>query len=182
MLRITGGIHRGVSVKSRKGLQTRPTASKVREAIFNILADSIKDSRVLDLYSGSGILGYEALSRGAEYCYFVEYDRRCCHLIRQNLQNLDLNGHVLCAKVECSIKSLSQNSFNIVFVDPPYSMGIPRKLLSQFVQSGILSGNSQVIIEHSSKINGENIENLTLFKVKKYGDTSLSIYKLSNCI
>ena len=118
-MRIIAGTHRGARIAAPRGLATRPTGDRVREAAFNLIGP-VDDARVLDLFAGSGAMGLEALSRGAASVTFVESDRTACRTIAQNLEKLRLTG----ARVTCgdAISALRQESrtYDLVLVDPPY--------------------------------------------------------------
>src|SRR3954469_21216042 len=127
-MRLTGGNERGRRLKAPRGLRTRPTAAKVREAIFNILGPP-PDGAVLDLFAGTGALGMEALSRGAKRAVFVERDRNALSALRANLRELGVEGRstVIGADVRTGLRRLAasvghvDDRFAWVFMDPPYA-------------------------------------------------------------
>jgi 16S rRNA (guanine(966)-N(2))-methyltransferase RsmD len=124
-MRIIAGQAKGLTLKSPSGHATRPMDGRARGALFNILMPRLADARVLDLYSGSGSLGLEALSRGAEACVFVEKSRATCRLIEDNLARSRLEGgEVLDMPASLAIKTLEARaeSFSLVFFDPPFPM------------------------------------------------------------
>src|SRR5215207_6490811 len=118
-MRVIAGTHRGRRIAAPKGLATRPTGDRVREAAFNLIGP-VDGARVLDLFAGSGAMGLEALSRGAASVTFVESDRAACRTISENLERLKLTG----ARVTCgdAVWALRQDSrrYDLVLVDPPY--------------------------------------------------------------
>ena len=118
-MRIIAGSHRGARIAAPKGLATRPTGDRVREAAFNLIGP-VDDARVLDLYAGSGAMGIEALSRGAASVTFVESDRAACRTISANLEKLKLTGaRVVCADAVWAVRR-DTRTYDLVLVDPPY--------------------------------------------------------------
>ncbi|MFH1087555.1 MAG: RsmD family RNA methyltransferase, partial [Chloroflexota bacterium] len=131
-MRIGGGDAKGRQLKVPKGL-FRPTTSLVKQAMFSMLESSGADwSRVLDLFAGSGALGIEALSRGADWSDFVDQERRTCTLIKENLKKADFldRSHVFCSRVNSALAFL-EGPYSIVFLDPPYSDPSLHKVLGQ---------------------------------------------------
>ena len=123
-LRVIAGAHRGRRLRAPRGLATRPTGARVREALFSILGD-LAGSRVLDLYAGSGALGIEALSRGADMVVFVEHERAAVECIRENLAELGIvaKARVMPVTVSVALKSVGSEGpppFDLVFWDPPW--------------------------------------------------------------
>ena len=118
-MRIISGSRKGARIAAPKGVATRPTGDRVREAAFNLIGP-VDDSRVLDLFAGSGALGLEALSRGAASVTFVESDRIACRTISENLEKLKLTGaRVVCADALWTVRRDTHN-YDLVLVDPPY--------------------------------------------------------------
>src|SRR5688500_19612081 len=118
-MRIIAGTHRGARIAAPKGLATRPTGDRVREAAFNLIGP-VDDARVLDLFAGSGALGLEALSRGAASVTFVESDRAACRTIADNLAKLKLTGaRVTCGDAVCAVRRETRQ-YDLILVDPPY--------------------------------------------------------------
>lgn len=119
-MRIIAGSRKGHLIAAPKGLDTRPTSDRTREAVFNIVAPWVEDAEVLDLFAGSGAMGLEALSRGAARAVFVEADPQACRTIERNLDKLGLRGEVRCADVLVTIAN-ERRRFDLVFCDPPYA-------------------------------------------------------------
>jgi len=182
-MRLTGGADRGRKLKAPSGKQTRPTASKVREAIFNILgpADGIS---VLDLFAGTGALGMEALSRGAASAVFVDRDRAALTALRKNLDNAEFRERtrILGCDFRDAIRRLtdskeSQVRFGWVFVDPPYADGLVEPALSA-LNCRMLAHGGVVIVEHDRRREPpENCGELIRTDLRHYGDTGLSFYR-----
>jgi 16S rRNA (guanine966-N2)-methyltransferase len=185
-MKVTGGRSRGKTLASLKGMDIRPTSSKVREAIFNILGHDMTGLRVLDLFAGTGILAIEALSRGAEGAIFIDKSEQSINIINKNLA---LCGYREFCRVfkrdlikgsEFGFLSLKQ-IFDLVFIDPPYRKGIIPPVLTALSHCGILSGQALVVTE-SSKNDPlpERAENLLLTDTRTYGETKIDIYKIEN--
>jgi 16S rRNA (guanine966-N2)-methyltransferase len=182
-MKVTGGRSRGKTLASLKGMNIRPTSSKVREAIFNILGQDMTGIRVLDLFAGTGILGIEALSRGAERALFIDKSEQSINIIKMNLA---LCGYQdICRLIKRDITKESdfiflslKEEFDLVFVDPPYRKGIIPPVLAALSGCGILSGQALVVTE-SSKNDPlpEREENLLLSDTRTYGETKIEIYK-----
>jgi len=185
-MRISGGIAKGRKVGLRKAFvkkgeagELRPTSAKVRQAIFNILGDRIIDAAFLDLYAGTGAVGIEALSRGAEKVFFVDDNSLRISIIKELVEKFGFKDRAKVVKDRASnfIKK-SESVFDIIFVDPPYASGELDIILPLIDEGSILGDNGVVIAEHSSKKKLiSEIGILRLIKTYKYGDTSLTLYR-----
>jgi 16S rRNA (guanine966-N2)-methyltransferase len=155
-----------------KGAGTRPTADRVREALFSMLGD-LSGARVLDLYAGSGALGIEALSRGADSAVFVERDRGAASVIERNLADLGLEQRVICDDALRFI-ARGQGVFDVVFCDPPYDSG-PRiaGTLAERLPA-LLADNARIVTE-SDKRNPLELS-FPLVRERSYGDTRIAIH------
>lgn len=182
-MRLTGGLDRGRRLIAPRGQRTRPTAAKVREAIFNILGPAT-DGHVLDLYAGTGALGLEALSRGAASVVFVERDHAPLSALRRNIKELGAadRAQVIGADVCSGLRRLattSQGRFNWVFMDPPY-VKETEGVLAELSGSGLLAPCAVVILEHDRRNRPpESVGHLFLTDRRAYGDTELSFYRCS---
>lgn len=178
-MRIIAGKAKGFRIKAPKRTSTRPATDLVREAIFSILETSADDwTRVLDLFSGSGALGIEALSRGADWVDFVEYNPLCCGIIRRNLEITKLlnQAHIYCCNVT-KILSFLDKEYNIILMDPPYSDLSIGTLLSQLATSKLVGKNSTVVVTHSPHLSLESAyAPLTLTKEYRHGDSYIATY------
>jgi 16S rRNA (guanine966-N2)-methyltransferase len=166
------------------GAATRPTADRVREALFSVLAD-IEGTTVLDLYAGTGALGIEALSRGAASATFVENARAALQVLKQNIHSLELGEvtTVLPIAVERALRTPPwRETFDLVFLDPPYVVirgGRFTASLTKAVERGLTSSlrpGGRVILEHASAENAPPVSGITLEETRVYGDTALSFY------
>jgi 16S rRNA (guanine966-N2)-methyltransferase len=193
-MRLTGGSDRGRRLKAPRGLRTRPTAAKIREAIFNILGPP-PDGAVLDLFAGTGALGLEALSRGAHKVVFVERDRHALAVLRENLRDLgaESRSQVIAADVCTGIRRLAagksmsvpvpgadrsvENRFSWVFMDPPYATEAA-DVLAELSEKDLLAGCAVIIVEHDRRHRpASSIGGLFLTDRREYGDTELSFYR-----
>lgn len=184
MTRVVAGVARGRRLEVPGG-PTRPTADRVREALFSALqsAVGVADAHVLDLYAGSGALGLEALSRGAAGALLVESDRRAARIIRRNEAALGLPGaHLRCAAVETVLRERSGPvapdavRYGIVFADPPYAVSDTDlgRVLALLVDRGWLSPDATVVVERSAASEPPPWpRGMVALRVKRYGDTAL---------
>jgi len=189
MVRISSGRLKGRKLATSKKIfvstdsdELRPTSSKVRESIFNILQTEIDHSLFLDLYAGTGAVGLEALSRGAEKVFFVENKQVRAKAVMDYIHKLGLDdmASVYQEEAEAFLKRAMRTGlkFDIIFADPPYMSGEIDKLLTNIGESNILKEDGCVLVEHSSKtILPENGQNIKLVKNYKYGDTMLTLYR-----
>lgn len=179
-MRVVAGLAKGRKLKSSTIPSLRPTADKVKEALFDILGTEVRDSCFLDLFAGTGGVGIEALSRGSRQVTFVEKMSPLVELIRTNLSMCGFtNYEIIQAEVLKILPSLhkQQKKFNIVFIDPPYHSELAMKTLEAVATYDILEQDHLIIIEHDSKTSfKEQVGEVYSFRVKKFGDTSLSFY------
>jgi 16S rRNA (guanine966-N2)-methyltransferase len=155
-VRIVGGKLKGRSLATPKGSSTRPTSDRAREALFNILAHApwasdLDDMRVIDLFAGSGALGFEALSRGAGWCLFVETDAQARGAIRENIDKLNLFGQTRIHRRDAT--SLGKRAtnigepFNLAVIDPPYGKSLGEKALSGLIYGGWVTDDAIAMLE-----------------------------------
>jgi 16S rRNA (guanine966-N2)-methyltransferase len=180
-MRLTGGLDRGRRLFVPRGSRTRPTASKVREALFNILGPP--PGPVLDLYAGSGALGLEALSRGATSAVFVERDGNALSALRRNLREsgMEGRGRVIAGDVRTVLRKLSTGGehFSWVFMDPPYVKDTAG-VLAEISGGDILTNCAVVCVEHDRRHPPpDSLGGLFLTDRREYGDTELSFYRCS---
>lgn len=187
-MRISAGQLKGRKVADRRVFdkagqgELRPTSSKVREALFDILRNDIRDSVFLDLYAGTGAVGFEALSRGASRAVFVEADRHLSKEISDSIRKMGIEGmtEVHTEEAGLFLKRAARigASFDIIFVDPPYASDEIGKALPLIGESGIIREGGHLIVEHpAKKILPQDLPSLTLIKQYKYGDTRLTRYR-----
>lgn len=177
MIKVNGGDLRGRNLRTPPGLATRPTAAKVRQAIFNILAGRVAGARVADLYAGSGALGIEALSRGAAACVFVEEARPAAKLLMANLAALGLTGRsqVMTASVAAAAAGLAAaGPFDLILADPPYGRGQVEALAGLCARTGLLAADGVLVIEHAPTERPAAPAGLALDDRRAYGQTEVS--------
>lgn len=180
-VRIIGGTLKGRSFGGLKRSGLRPTSSKVREAIFDILAHKIEGSVFIDLYAGTGAVGMEAMSRGAKKVYFVESHRKTSDELENLLEGCGCRAvaEIVKKKAVQFIKYAKEIGLkaDIIFLDPPYYTGELDEALKELSDGVITKKNGIILAEHySKKILPEEIGLLKLRKTYKYGDSSLSLY------
>jgi 16S rRNA (guanine(966)-N(2))-methyltransferase RsmD len=179
-LRIIAGALKGRRLAPVKGT-IRPTAAKVREAIFNILGSAVPEARVLDLFAGTGALGIEALSRGAAAAVFVEDHPEALKVLRRNLAALGLTEMttIWALPVAVALKKLAGRGeqFGLAFLDPPYGGGAAAAALSALGSLNLLAPGARVVVEHSRRESlPEVCGALTRLEVRRYGDTQAAFY------
>ena len=154
-VRIIAGDWRGRKLPVLSSLGLRPTTDRVRETLFNWLMHDIRGSRCLDLFAGSGALGFECLSRGADYVYFVEKDKKVADLLQENLERLtggeNNRGAVYSGSSAQFIKRCSPQTFDLVFMDPPFDSSLIASSASMLEASGLLSEQALIYLEYSSQ-------------------------------
>ena len=167
-------------MKFPKGTRTRPATDLVRGAIFSILENIADDwSQVLDLFSGSGALGIEALSRGAGWVDFVESEPRCCGIIKENLEKtrLSAQAHVYCCSVAKALTVLDKE-YDIVLMDPPYSDRSIGDFITQLANSRLVGEKTTVMVTHSPHLTlSRSYAALNLVKEHRHGDSCIAIYR-----
>lgn len=178
-LKIIGGDFGGRKLVTLPDIETRPTANRMREALFNILAFDIRGRRVLDLFAGSGALGLEALSRGAACVTLVDNSRKACEVINKNIAlcNMQDRAKLVCRSVEDVI--LPGEQFDLVLMDPPYSRGLVDNTLKFLAAGALLSPQAMVVAEHETGYAPVFDENAyRLLQSRSYGKGKLSFYIL----
>ena len=199
-MRILSGKYKGRVIEMPQGI--RPTQDKVRKALFDIFKDCMEGSKFLDLFAGSGVMGIEALSRGAAFALFVEADGQQSRVLKENLDSLGIReALVLTQDVYRAIENLSKQNkiFDIIYIDPPYykdkgpSQGyvstdsvsacsapepLSKKTLQILSDYDILAAKGLIVVEHFKRDQlPETVGKLVLWRISKYGDTLLSFYQ-----
>jgi 16S rRNA (guanine966-N2)-methyltransferase len=176
-MRVTGGIGKGRKLKVPAGSRVRPTSDKVKQALFNILGDKVRGAVFLDLYAGTGGVGIEALSRGAGRVVFIDDSRGSLKAVKRNVDQTGFGNaaQVIPQRAETYLKKTAER-FDIVFLDPPYSLEIETPL-SLVSESGVLNPDAVVVAEHFKKQpSPKKTGKLTLYRDAQYGDTVLAFY------
>lgn len=181
-MRVITGKAKGKKLKSPNGLYVRPTTDRVKESVFNILGHIPNDSIVLDLYSGSGNVGVEFLSRGADKCYFIDSSDDSIKIIKENLiiTKLIEQAIVYKNKVYNAINffGIKSNKFDYIYMDPPYEKGLIIPTIEEIYKADILKDNGLIIAEHESKMTLPcDILGYIKIQDRKYGNITISFYK-----
>lgn len=180
-MRIIAGTKRGQTIAAPKGLDTRPTLDRVKESLFGIIQFEIAGNTVLDLFAGSGNLGLEALSRGAEHAVFNDAGRESAAIVRANIAKLGFTDRAtvysLDYRAAIDAAARAQFRFGLVFLDPPYKAGLVENALALLRTAGVLAGDALIIAEHAASMPPETPEGFILKDRRKYGIAAISIYK-----
>lgn len=178
-MRVIAGLLGGRKLVAPRGMDTRPTSDRVREALFSALGD-LRGALVLDLYAGTGALGIEALSRGAERATFVENARPALAALRENLTALALlpRARVVALPAARALAAMGaeERPFDLVFADPPYAALAELPPLLAALAGGALSPGARVVIEHASRDAAPAVTGLTARRSRAYGDTTVTVY------
>jgi 16S rRNA (guanine966-N2)-methyltransferase len=179
-MRIVGGSLRGRAIATPQHEGLRPTADRVRESLFNILAHGVEDftlerARVIDLFAGTGALGLEAISRGAAYCLFVEDDAEARALIRTNIETFGLTGVTRIFRRDATDlgPAGTMAAFDIAFLDPPYERGLGEKALAALAEGDWLVPNAIIVLEERAGISIALPPAFTQIDRRTYGDTQI---------
>ena len=175
-MRVISGSARGKKLNSLEGLETRPTLDRVKEALFNIIQFDLKEAVVLDLFSGSGALAIEALSRGAKNAVLCDKSQKAVQVINENLINTRLKSkaNVINKDYTIALNKLKKENikFDIVFLDPPYKTDFALKSLEFIIENNLLNENGLIIIETNDKNKIEELKKykyISVVDTRKYG-------------
>lgn len=182
-MRIISGTRRGRKLMEFEGMSIRPTTDRVRESIFNLIQGYIFDSRVLDLFGGSGALSFESLSRGAESAVIVDVDQKSIKVIKENAERLRFLDEVMILNksAEDYLKSATEK-FHIVFLDPPYNKGFIKPVIESIVEKNILEDDGIIVLESDHIDEHGEFDGLSIVKQKRYGRTFVTIYQRGDTI
>lgn len=176
-MRVISGKYKGKILKGFDIDGTRPTMDRVKESVFGIIQNNIKDSIVLDLFAGSGSLGIEAISNGANKCYFVDNNDIVIKVLKENLNNIDnfelIKNNYSNYLDNCKIK------FDIIFLDPPYKLCLIQDCLNKIIEKSLLNDNGIIVCEYE---NEQFDVNLKLIKEKQYGTKNIKIYQKNKTV
>ncbi|MBQ2872440.1 MAG: 16S rRNA (guanine(966)-N(2))-methyltransferase RsmD [Bacilli bacterium] len=182
-MKVISGTLKGRNIQGFNIDGTRPTMDRVKESLFAMIQNNIKESIVLDLFAGSGNLGIEAISNGANTCYFIDNNKEAIKTINQNISNLNIksNSKVILSDWKKALNDFSNQGikFDLIFVDPPYDYNVYEKILEKVSSLNLLNDNGLIILEHSNLKLKDTYNNLNLYKQKKYGNKSVNIYKIN---
>lgn len=179
-MKICAGLYRSRVLKTLDGLDTRPSLSHVREAVFSMIGFKIENAVFLDLFAGSGAFSLEAISRGAKKSILVDSSKKACAIIKENIKSLGCNDK--CLLIESDYKSafsLIHDKIDICYLDPPYN-AIELEKITKFLQN-IMNEDGLMFFEHDIKTAClDNIDGFSKIKTKKYGKIGVSQYVYSN--
>ena len=177
-MRIVSGSFRGKTLAAPKGQATRPTSDRARQAIFNILehapwSPGVRDARVIDLFAGSGALGFEALSRGAAFCLFVETDEAARGAIRENVEAMHLFGRTRVHRRDATALGVRPGAdgpaFDLAFLDPPYAKGLGEIALARLAEGGWLAPGATVVFERGAEEPPFSAPGYAVLDERRYG-------------
>ncbi|OUM96405.1 MAG: 16S rRNA (guanine(966)-N(2))-methyltransferase RsmD [Thermobacillus sp. ZCTH02-B1] len=180
-MRVIAGAAKGTPLRAVPGLDTRPTSDRVKEAIFSMIGPYFDGGHALDLFAGTGGLGIEALSRGAERAVFIDADRRAVAVIRRNVEAARVadRSEVHCNTAERALRILAKRGavFRYVFLDPPYRMKIADCLMAEMEERGMLENGAVIVVEHEADFRyPETFGGFRRRRMATYGGTAVSIY------
>ena len=177
-MRVISGSARGLKLKAPEGMNTRPTLDRIKESLFNMIAADMYDCRFLDLFSGSGAMGIESLSRGGQNAVFVDNNKESIDVIKQNINGAKVSdrAEVMSCDVTSAISKLAQKgkTFDVIFMDPPYDKGLVELSLQAIVKNNILSKDGYIIAEQSTEEEIPEIAGLKVTRVKEYRITRMT--------
>lgn len=179
-MRVISGKYKGKILIGFDIDGTRPTMDRVKESVFAIIQNNIKNSVVLDLFAGSGSLGIESLSNGASECYFVDNNISLINIIKRNTNNMSENIKIIKSDYKNALEIFknSKIKFDIIFLDPPYKLNLINDCLSKIIDYNLLNKEGIIVCEYEDeKLNNDA---LTIIKEKNYGSKKITIYKLKN--
>lgn len=178
-MRVAGGIYRSRRLESPQGLQVRPTANMVKEALMNILGVRLRGARVLDLFCGSGQMGIECISWGAKSCIFADNSQESCKLTGKNLASLGIQAQVMRSDWEHTLSALSSREvFDIIIADPPYKAGLYEAIQQGVLKSGVLDGDGVLVLEHDKALPPRVVDGFEVLRERSYGKRCLLILRL----
>ncbi|MFI3201338.1 MAG: 16S rRNA (guanine(966)-N(2))-methyltransferase RsmD [Eubacteriales bacterium] len=182
-MRVIAGTARSLPLKTLEGLQTRPTQDRVKETLFNMIHQGMQGCIFVDLFSGSGAIGIEALSRGASHAYFVESNHKACDIIKENLAFTKLmqQATVKNQEVLSAISTIIETQVDYIYLDPPYLEGVEVKVLEQLQNTSYVTSKTVIIIEASKETDFSYITKLgyRITKEKQYRTNKHIFMKLS---
>lgn len=178
-MRVISGLYKGRVIEGFDIEGTRPTQDRVKESIFSTIQNYIDESVTLDLFSGSGNLGIEALSNGSKECYFVDNNKKAISVINDNIKKLDIkNAIVINDDYKNALEYFKNNNivFDLIFLDPPYKFEYIDEIVRYIIDNNLINNKGLIICEFEFDINKEYKE-LELYKEKKYGYKKVIIFK-----
>ncbi|MBN3526127.1 16S rRNA (guanine(966)-N(2))-methyltransferase RsmD [Paenibacillus apiarius] len=184
-MRVISGTARGRSLKPVPGMGTRPTTDKVKEALFSMIGPYFDGGRALDLFAGTGGLGIEAVSRGAEMAIFVDKDPKAVEVVQHNVESAGMKEQCEVYRNDArrAIKALTKRGmqFQLIFLDPPYRLKDADELLMSMWNGGLIGRDATIVVEHDARHQyPSSIGPLYVWKLADYGEIALTMYKVSD--
>ena len=178
-MRIISGKYRGKEVFGYQLEGTRPTQDRIKESVFAMIQNEVRDAKVLDLFAGTGNLGLEALSNGARHCTFVDNNQKAVQTIKKNIHNLNIptDQHKVILSDYQAFLNQDKESYDVIFLDPPYRYTVLPELLNDLVTKGKITSGGIVVCEYEQGNLIESVHNLVQIKDRKYGYKRITIYK-----
>lgn len=182
-MRVISGKMRGTNLESPKDRSVRPTTDRIKEDIFNIINPYVYEASFLDLFAGSGAMGIEAISRGAKKSVFVDRSAKSVSLVRRNVKKTrcEEKSVILKRSAEAYV-SAAEESFDIIFLDPPYRFEKLKLIIENIIKYGILKDDGILIVEHDKNIPLEINEGLSKVREKTYSLTQVEFFALEDRI
>ena len=181
-MRVIAGIYKGRKLEAPLDMSVRPTTDKVKEALFDIIMADVPGAVFCDLFAGSGAIGIEALSRGAEKCWFCDADRMSIRLVKANLRTCGIGdeARIVTGDYKKTLRKIT-DKVDIFFIDPPYESGVYESCLSQIEILDLLTDDGIIITEHDSRTEiAEETDTFEKVRDHRYGKTVLSVYRKKN--
>ena len=179
-MRIISGKYKGKKIDGYDIEGTRPTQDRVKESLFAMIQNDLQDATVLDLFAGSGNLGIEALSNGADFSYFVDNNSKCINVLESNLKNInEKNAKVLNSDYKNALDYFKNNGvvFDIIFLDPPYNLECLDFILDKIIEFNLLNDDGMIVCEYEFDNFKDGYSDLELLKERKYGYKNIRIYR-----
>ena len=177
-MRIISGKYRSLVLAEFKGEDIRPTADRVKESLFNIIAQNVPSARALDLFCGSGGLGLECISRGADFVHFNDISADSLKVLKKNLSRIKEQNYKITNQNFSDCLTTLSGKFDLIFLDPPYRLEVGREALRIIAARNLLSEDGIAVLERDRAFEGE-IDGLNLYDERKYGKTYLSFFEVN---
>ena len=179
-MKIISGKYKGRVLEGFDIAGTRPTMDRVKESLFAMIQSYLEDATVLDLFAGSGNLGIEALSEGAQEIYLVDKNKKACQVIKRNINKIGIEASdIFCGDYKSALEKYQEQSikFDIIFLDPPYQTDLVKKSMEVIEKYELLSKNGIIVAESNTLDKIIYSDKLEIVKSKKYGDKVVAILK-----
>ncbi len=177
-MKVISGLYKGRKIEGFDIDGTRPTMDRVKESLFAMIQDYVKDGVVLDLFAGSGNLAIEALSEQANFAYLVDNNKKAIEMIKKNIKNININNcEVIYSDYRQALKSFTKGQFDVIFLDPPYKTNFIEESLKIIDESNLLKDNGIIVCESDGLDKIVYSDRYKSFKEKKYGDKWVVILK-----